>query len=267
MLTLKLSTMKKLVGFFLIVSCFSNFNFAYSQCNPDFIYSLLGIPGIWPDANIGIDDAEVNKSYDQTLTVIVPQDTTVDIADFGFPISLLVPVNINSFVVTSISGLPSSFNFECGSANCTYNTGETGCLIIEGTADQSMSNTSYTLTVSLLISIDLNDYGLGDQSFPYDMTGYELYVRPSTSFITEVVDNTLDITSIVDNAISFNVPENGSYILELYDILGKEIYSKNIEANKGKNCITITSLSATSGIGFYSIFNDTHRTSEKSLIN
>src|SRR3990167_2831016 len=112
--------MQKIIRLSLIFLLCSSLNGVYSQCNPDFIYSLLAIPGIWPDATIGINDATVNKSYSQTLTVIVPKDTSIDLLDFGFPFSLVVPVNINSFTVDGITGLPSTFIFECGNTNCIY---------------------------------------------------------------------------------------------------------------------------------------------------
>lgn len=245
--------MKKL-AFLFILFCSVAGSSAYSQCNPDFIYSLLGIPGIWPDANTGINDATVYQKYDQTLTVIVPKDTTVDLADFGFPFSLEIPVNINSFTVDGITGLPSTFTFECASTNCIYNTGETGCLLIEGTADQSMSNQSYLLTINLTIGIDLNDYGLGDQSFPYDMTGYELYVRPSTSTIQEASSSELHFISIQTNQLAYYAREESECRLEVYDALGQKAYATIIQAQKGENRITLP-LSYQSGIYLFSIFN------------
>lgn len=240
-------------------------NFSYSQCNPNFLYSLLGIPGIWPDANTGIDDAIVNQAYNQTLTVIVPEDTTIDIQDFGAPISLLVPVNINSFVVDNISGLPSSFSFQCGNTNCTYNNGETGCLLIEGAPDQSMSNTTYSLTINLTIEIDLNDYGLGNQSFPYDATGYELYVRPTTSAIEVVNDDKLHIVAIHSsetNEITYYSSEKDNYTFELHDVMGKTIFSTTLFSNKGENSFVLPSFFS-NGVYFISIFNSQKITSIK----
>lgn len=260
--------MKKLFAF-LVVAIVSTTNYSYSQCNPNFIYSLLGIPGIWPDSNTGIDDAIVNTSYNQTLTVIVPLDTTIDIQDFGAPFSLLVPVNVNSFTVDDISGLPSAFSFQCGNTNCTYNTGETGCLLIEGTANQAMSNTTYDLTINLTVEIDLNDYGLGNQSFPYDATGYQLYVRPTTSAINEVNNNTLHIIAIDSDEsteITYYSPERGNYVFEFSNMLGQKIYTTSFQAEKGANSFILPG-KVTSGICFFSISNSQQQVSGRIYFN
>ena len=257
--------MQKIIRLSLIFLLCSSLNGVYSQCNPDFIYSLLAIPGIWPDATIGINDATVNKSYSQTLTVIVPKDTSIDLLDFGFPFSLVVPVNINSFTVDGITGLPSTFIFECGNTNCIYSTGEIGCLVITGKPNQSMSNQTYNLTIDLTVEVDLSDYGLGAQSFPYPMTGYELYVRPSSTNINEVNNDELHITSFHENIIEYFSPEKSNYIFDLYNTLGQKVYSVSMESTIGANTFTPTKY--IHGILFYSMHNAKANISGKFYFN
>ena len=253
--------MKKLLRFSSIIILCCSLNTVYSQCNPDFIYSLLAIPGIWPDATTGIDDATVNKSYSQTLTVIVPKDTSVDLANFGFPFSLVVPVNVSSFTVDGIDGLPSALSYQCGNPNCVYATGETGCLVINGTPDQSSSNQTYSLTINLTVAIDLNDYGLGVQSFRYPATGYQLYVRPSSNGIFTIYDTELHVISFNENELQFFSPVNSKYVFDLYDVLGQKIYSINIQSMKGLNLFELPK--TIHGIAFYSMHNESKNISGK----
>ena len=57
----------------------------------DFVYTSLGIPGVYPPPiqipNIpvptGISDGNVGSNYNQTITVIVLQDTTLDVIIFS----------------------------------------------------------------------------------------------------------------------------------------------------------------------------------------
>ncbi len=257
--------MKNLKHLSSIIFLCCSLNTVYSQCNPDFIYSLLAIPGIWPDATTGIDDAVVNKSYSQTLTVIVPKDTSIDIADFGFPFSLVVPVNVSSFTVDGIDGLPSTLSYQCSNTNCVYATGETGCLVITGTPNQSMSNQTYDLTVNLTVGIDLSDYGLGAQSFPYPASGYQLYVRPSSNGINTVNEEALHITSFYQNKIEFFSPQKSKYTFDLYDALGQKVYAIDIEAMKGSNLFQLPK--TIHGIVFYSMHDDKNLASGKIYLN
>ena len=55
-----------------------------AQCSPNFIFTTLGLPGIYPPnlpiPNIpmtGIADGQVNVPYSQTLTLVVLEDTTL----------------------------------------------------------------------------------------------------------------------------------------------------------------------------------------------
>ena len=59
-----------------------------AQCLPNSIFTSLSIPGVYPPAisipnfplPLGIDDGSVGVLYDQTLTLVVLEDTTMDIA-------------------------------------------------------------------------------------------------------------------------------------------------------------------------------------------
>ena len=84
--------MKKLILLFtVIIFSFNNIN---AQCSTDFIYTSLGIPGVYPPAvqipnlplPLGISDGIFGSPYSQTLTLVVLEDTTMDV---GF----LLPTN------------------------------------------------------------------------------------------------------------------------------------------------------------------------------
>ena len=73
------------------MALFTNVN---AQCSPNFIFTALGIPGVYPPELaipgvpfVGMDDGMLSNSYSQTLTLVVLEDTTMDV-------SLLLPTTV-----------------------------------------------------------------------------------------------------------------------------------------------------------------------------
>ena len=77
--------MKKLIitlSVFLIYTMGGN-----AQCTPNPIFTMSPIPGVYPPnipisgiPLVGISDGQVNVPYSQTLTLVVLEDTTMDIS-------------------------------------------------------------------------------------------------------------------------------------------------------------------------------------------
>ena len=78
---------------------------SYSQCTPDFVYTSIGIPGVYPPPiqipNIpvptGISEGNVGSNYNQTITVIVLQDTNLDVASF-LPSAAVAAMNLAGII-------------------------------------------------------------------------------------------------------------------------------------------------------------------------
>ena len=57
----------------------------FTQCTPDFIFTSIGLPGVYPPAiqipnlplPLGIADGSLGSNYNQTLTLVVLEDTTM----------------------------------------------------------------------------------------------------------------------------------------------------------------------------------------------
>ena len=107
-------------------------------CSPNSFITGFGFPGIYPIGSIpisgipstlpipiGINDGQVNVPYDETLTLVVLEDTTMDI---GFLLDMIDPaitslmnsagisttmsVDVNH-VTFDIQGLPNNLTYTC----------------------------------------------------------------------------------------------------------------------------------------------------------
>ena len=85
---------------------------AQSQgCSPDPQYSVAGI---YPDSATNLSTAYVGQPYSENITIITPNDT--DVVYNGFNIN----VTIDDIVLTSVTGLPSNFDYNCDPPSCTF---------------------------------------------------------------------------------------------------------------------------------------------------
>ena len=122
-----------LLSFFSVLTVFTSF----SQCTPDLVYTSLGLPGVNPPAiqipNLpiptGIADGSLGSNYNQTLTLVVLEDTTMDVG-FLLPASAVTAMNVAGIstvmtvdvnhVTFDVQGLPSGINSHCDISNCQY---------------------------------------------------------------------------------------------------------------------------------------------------
>ena len=123
----------------------------FSQCTPNPIFTSLGLPGVYPPAiqipnlplPLGIADGNLGSNYSQTLTLVVLEDTTMDVG-FLLPtaavaamsaagISTTMTVDVNH-VTFDVQGLPTGINYQCDIPNnCQYPSSIDGCIQLYGT--------------------------------------------------------------------------------------------------------------------------------------
>ena len=121
---------------------------AEAQCSSNSLFTSLGFPGVFPPSIaipglpiIGISDGSTGNYYSETLTLVILEDTILDVASF-LPsnvvnamslagISTVMTLDVNH-AVFNISGLPNGLSYNCDQSNCEYILGIDGCILIDG---------------------------------------------------------------------------------------------------------------------------------------
>jgi len=221
-----------------------------AQCSPDFLFTALGLPGVYPPElpiagipMVGISNGVVGVSYSQTLTVVNLPDTNMDVASF-LPaavvttmnvagISTVMTLNVNH-IIYSVSGLPSGLSDNCDQTNCQYNSGiADGCILINGIPMQSGN---FTVPVDMTINVQIpaiTDPILGTTIFAG--MGVDLPTIPAVQYDLLVTDVTAINEAGSDRSKVFPNPTFNQAILSLvyfsdvlvYNILGKEVLIAN----------------------------------------
>jgi hypothetical protein len=236
----------------------------YSQCTPDPQFTAAGI---YPDSATGLSSAWVGYSYEQIITIVTPSDTTVDVPLIG-----LSSVTIDNIDLTSVTGLPANFAYECDPANCSFPGGSVKCARLYSTSNPLATDvglypivfetTTYVSNVPIIGSttqddvidyyfIEILDSGAVNVQ-TYDSESFEL----KTIFPNPVVDN---------SKIQFISGKSQNVTFTVMNVLGKTMVNKSISAKKGVNELTISSSDFSNGIYLYSITAD-GKTSTKRMI-
>ncbi|MDP7567729.1 MAG: T9SS type A sorting domain-containing protein [Flavobacteriales bacterium] len=225
--------------------------FASAQCTPDAQYTL---PGIYPDSATGLPNAIVAQAYNEVITIITPLDTTVMYN--GIPLA----VTVQTIELTSVTGLPASFTYDCATSNCVFIGGSTSCAVLSSANPLSSEIGLHQIIMSTTTTVDA---GIGVPITQDDVIDY---------YYIDIVDNTTSVVNQFDNT-TFNLkdvypnPVNNTakiqYIsglittveFNIYNLLGEEVESRVISSSRGVNTINVNTSTYSEGMYLYSINN------------
>ncbi|HEX5625957.1 MAG TPA: T9SS type A sorting domain-containing protein [Saprospiraceae bacterium] len=129
----------------------------YSQnCLPDstLVDSSAGVypkPVTPENPNGGIKKkACINKPYDFTFTVVVPDSVTVPIFPNPIPLD-----RVSIDTVGAITNLPLGIGYACNPPNCIYKKNSIGCLILNGTPTPDNLPGDFKPVIKLKLTINL----------------------------------------------------------------------------------------------------------------
>ena len=236
--------------------------FAIAQCTPD---SQFSVPGIYPDSTTGLSSAYVGQAYNEVITIISPLDTTV--LYNGIPL----PVTVQTIELTSVTGLPGSFTYDCATSNCVFIGGSTSCAVLSSAnplsseigLHQIIMATTTTVDAGILIPItqvDTIDY-------------YYIDIVDNTASVVNQFDNTTfnmkDVypNPVVNNAkIQFISGTPEAVTFKVYNLLGEEVDSKTIHSQRGVNTINVNTTSYSEGMYLYSINNGSEILTKRMIV-
>lgn len=241
--------MKYLIYTLIYSACFFNLN--AQNCLPDSIYrdSAAGVyprPVSMDYPNGGIHKkACINKPYDFTFTVVVPDSILIPLSPTPVP---LEQVAIDT--AGAISNLPVGITYACNPPNCVYKKNTFGCLILKGIPDDTNVPGDYKPVIHMKVTVNIG--------FPLTVPAdYPGPIAPGEYILTLLSENDCALSTDNQNIKTnfwFPNPTNGyinstaSHIekVKIFNLNGKLIYSEEMVMNKE---LDLTSLN-TQGMHF-----------------
>ncbi len=236
--------------------------FASAQCTPD---SQFSAPGIYPDSATGLSPAYVGQAYNEVITIITPLDTSVVYAGNTIAVTIL------TIELTSVTGLPASFSYDCEGGNCTFAGGATSCAVLSSSSPdvselglhQIIMNTTTTADAGIVIPIEQDDV----------IDYYYLEVLNGTnSTLNQFSNNSFELKGAfpnpaVNNAkIQFISGTPEAVTFKVYNLLGEEVDSQIIYSQRGVNTINVNTTSYSEGMYLYSINNGSEILTKRMIV-
>lgn len=222
-----------------------------AQCVPDSVFANSAVPGFFPSPLQGALQEAVNGSeYELTITIKVPQDTTIDLKEFG--LSGTQTIGVNSMKVNSVNGLPEGLEFDyCSNSSCKWSTNEVGCFKIFGTPVE-IGNFELGINITMNVQVPI----LGGTDLPaFDIVTYQMEVTVASN---AQKGNSLNESSIdiypnpVNDVINleYYLKSGGYYTIEIINSLGRHVYLNTQKMEAGESKLTLPVNSYQPGVYF-----------------
>ena len=234
---------------------------AQAQCTADPQYTIVGI---YPDSATGLTGAIVGQAYDEVITIITPTDTSVDL--FGQSIS----VTVQKIELTSVTGLPPSFSYDCANSLCTFLGGFTSCAVLSSPSPTSAEIGYHQIIMNTTTTVDAGLFGIQTQEDIIDY--YYINVTNATSVINKFNNFTFELKDIFPNPVNSNAKiqfisgNSNDIVFTVFNYLGEKIEERNIAATRGVNDIEIYAKDYANGMYLYSINNGVQIVSKRMII-
>ena len=239
---------------------------AQSACNPNFLYILANLPGYWPNPQQGpLPEGDLGDPYSETITVIVPADTTIDVSQYGLPFGQ-VTVSINYIELSSITGLPAGLSYACDNANCTWNNNSNGCFKISGTPTQAG-----VFSVACNTAMNINIPNFGPYTTPPAPAAYDMTIDEATSTIDLKksgwrIDGLTPNPSQGTSQLRFTAPKATPATLQIADITGRVHHQQISRTQVGENILPIDATQWAPGIYLCTLLVDGQHLSTKLIV-
>ncbi len=226
--------------FYTLFYSLSFLNLSAQNCLPDSIYRDSAT-GVYPRPvsadypNGGIKKkACINKPYDFTFTVVVPDSVLVP------PLTTPIPLEKAAIdTANAIINLPKGIKYSCNPPDCIFKKKTFGCLILQGTADNSNSPGEYKPVIHMKLTVNLGfpvDYNLDypGTNFPGE---YILTLVSENDCVAATKDQSLATNLWYPNPNQGHLQNLSTHIehVKIYNMAGKLVYSENGLNNSNVN--------------------------------
>lgn len=254
--------MKKSLLYFVFVSLFVFMSgFTFGQCTPD--ASVIDPDG---SGKMVPDTLEVWAGETAAITITVIAPLTGDVGGGT--------ITIHHITVKSLINQPIWVTYVCNPNTNDFAAGVPCCVLVSsaGVVPAGLDDTIY-MNVIVDVWADLGILGIVKVAPDYNSgDSIVLIVHPEGYGIAENGNNGFSVTAPQPNPFSSTVKLGcnteifQTVSLKIFDMVGKEIYTENLNTNSGENYFNFDGSNLNDGVYFYSVTDEQNRTITKKFI-
>lgn len=214
-------------------------------------------PAPWDTADMeyNLNDACINKPYNQSVTVNVPPDFQ------GLPI-----INVTVATTGAVQNLPAGVTYACDPPNCVFNANSLGCIVLYGTPTPA-NPAPDTLDLGIVVTVNT---ALGAIPLTFPNTGlpntpeqhYYLAVKTEECLVGNyergnqftLLKNTPNPFS-AQTLITAESLVAGDFQFEVFDLLGQRVHAETIRLEIGRNEFNFDADQLANGAYIYTLSN------------
>lgn len=220
---------------------------------------LIGTDSLlWPlpytDAapNYNLNEACIDKPYNQSVTVNVPTEYT------GVPIT-----TVSIATTGAIINLPIGITYACNPPNCVFAAGSLGCIVLFGTPTvANMAPITLDLSINAIVKLPFADVPLGFPGQVAPGSHYYLKLKPATCLVGNYdLGNQFTLLTNAPNpftnetVITAESLVAGDFQFEVFDLLGQRVHTQTIALEIGRTEFTFDADGLANGAYFYALSN------------
>ncbi|MEM9916536.1 MAG: T9SS type A sorting domain-containing protein [Bacteroidota bacterium] len=249
--------------------------------NPDVVDSsafVLPIP-YDSDEQIGgiVDTACVNNYYETALTFEVP--ATLSLGGFTITVD---SVELDPDNPDAVMGLPEGLQYTCNRPDCKFisSVDSTGCALIFGTptSNNTLGDFPLQITIRAYTAIGPQNIIFPNSDLPNADGEYIIHVGPENSpsctlvSAEEVYKESFSVQANPNpfayfTNINVDAVEEDDLELMVFNLLGRQVFQRNIHVFEGRNTFEFDATDLPAGIYLYALTDGKNVITKKMLIN
>lgn len=201
----------------------------------------------------------INEPYEQSVTVLVPDSFALQ-GNLVKVVSVTLPPN-------AVTGLPAGLTYTCDPGNCTFLPLTLGCIRLHGTPTSANMPDTFTLGITAKVTISVSGIPFTvDVTFPGDVAPgnfYYLILKPQGQCVSSNSDidgpfsqvRALPNPTTGQTIIEAQSTQTGTFLFEVFDLLGKQLHSEKVQLYEGENKFTFDASGLPNGTYLYTLGN------------
>ncbi|MEQ1747110.1 MAG: T9SS type A sorting domain-containing protein [Saprospiraceae bacterium] len=217
--------------------------------------SLLSPAPYTPDSPFyNLKTACINEVYNQSVTVNIPDS-------FNYQNVIKVKILSVALPPNAVKNQPVGITYSCDPPNCVFQPKTLGCILLEGTPTSQNMPDTFDLGITANVTTVLGTFPVVFPGEAAPGSHYYLILKDQGQCVSSSsnLDGALSSLRAIPNPtsgqtiIEANSTQSGTFLFEVFDLLGKRLHSQKVQLLDGPNQFPFDASGLPNGTYIYTV--------------